>query len=106
MTGTEKQIMIVKGSLNYTTSGRKKKNLKTKKRKQDDRSYIGITRNNSHRSNNIISHRSNTVFNGQKLPPEWESERRDISSNYTIAPAYNKGAYQVIGKNEVEDIGR
>lgn len=26
--------------------------------------------------------------------------------NYTIAPAYNKGAYQVIGKSEVEAIGK
>ena len=29
-----------------------------------------------------------------------------ISSQYTIAPAYNKGAYQVIGKNNIKDIGK
>ena len=28
------------------------------------------------------------------------------SKNFTIAPAYNKGAYQVITKNNVKDIGR
>ena len=28
---------------------------------------------------------------------EWEREKLEISSQYTIAP-YNKGAYQVIGK--------
>jgi len=28
------------------------------------------------------------------------------SKNYTIAPAYNKGAYQVIPRREVKDIGR
>ena len=28
------------------------------------------------------------------------------SSKYTIAPAYNKGAYQVIPRKEVKDIGR
>ena len=33
-------------------------------------------------------------------------ERIDISSGYTIAPAYNKGAYQVISRKNVEDIGR
>ena len=33
------------------------------------------------------------------LTPE---ERRRISSQYTIAPAYNKGAYQVIPKNDLE----
>ena len=34
------------------------------------------------------------------------SERLKISSNYTIAPAYNKGAYQVITKENVKDIGK
>ena len=33
-------------------------------------------------------------------------ERRRISSQYTIAPAYNKGAYQVISRQNVKDIGR
>ena len=36
----------------------------------------------------------------------WESEKQKISSGYTVAPAYNKGAYQVIGKNNIKDIGR
>ena len=30
----------------------------------------------------------------------------EIAKNYTIAPAYNKGAYQVIGKDNIKDIGR
>ena len=37
---------------------------------------------------------------------EWEREKLKISSQYTIAPAYNKGAYQVIGKNNIKDIGK
>ena len=32
--------------------------------------------------------------------------KQEISSNYTIAPAYNKGAYQVILKDSVKDIGK
>ena len=34
------------------------------------------------------------------------SEKLKISSNYTIAPAYNKGAYQVITREDVKDIGK
>jgi hypothetical protein len=30
----------------------------------------------------------------------------EISKQYTIAPAYNKGAYQVIPRKEVKDIGK
>lgn len=98
--------MIVKGSMNYTASGRKKKPIKTKKRKEYDGRDLSSSSNSSYRGDSVRSHSTSTAFNGQKLSPEWEAERRAISSNYTIAPAYNKGAYQVIGKNEVEDIGR
>ena len=37
---------------------------------------------------------------------EGEKEKAEICKNYTIAPAYNKGAYQVIGKNNIKDIGK
>ena len=36
----------------------------------------------------------------------WDKERQEISKGYTVAPAYNKGAYQVIGKNNIKDIGK
>ena len=32
--------------------------------------------------------------------------RLEESKNFTIAPAYNKGAYQVITKSNIKDIGR
>ena len=32
--------------------------------------------------------------------------RLEESKKFTVAPAYNKGAYQVITKNNVKDIGR
>ena len=34
-----------------------------------------------------------------------DSYKKEISKNYTIAPAYNKGAYQVINKSNIKDIG-
>jgi hypothetical protein len=33
----------------------------------------------------------------------WKLEE---SKKHTVAPAYNKGAYQVIPRNEVKDIGK
>ena len=35
-----------------------------------------------------------------------KEERQRISSEYTIAPSYNKGACQVIPRSEVKHIGR
>lgn len=34
------------------------------------------------------------------------SYKAEISSKYTLAPAYNKGAYQVISQANIEDIGK
>ena len=30
----------------------------------------------------------------------------EVSKQFTVAPAYNKGAYQVIPKSGIKDIGR
>ena len=35
-----------------------------------------------------------------------KKEKQEISATYTIAPAYNKGAYQVISSENIKDIGR
>ena len=40
---------------------------------------------------------------GTKPHHNWRLEE---SRNFTVAPAYNKGAYQVIPKTEIKDIGR
>tara|TARA_A100001015_G_C14883221_1_gene669307 strand:+ start:27 stop:314 length:288 start_codon:yes stop_codon:yes gene_type:complete len=34
------------------------------------------------------------------------SPKRSGLQQYTVAPAYNKGAYQLITKNNIKDIGR
>ena len=48
-------------------------------------------------SNNVQSKANETLS---------KEERCRISSEYTIAPSYNKGAYQVIPRSEVKHIGR
>jgi hypothetical protein len=48
----------------------------------------------------------NTSSKGDGENAEWQKEKLEISSTYTIAPAYNKGAYQVVPKNEVKHIGK
>ena len=41
-----------------------------------------------------------------KIPVGVVSKKDIIPHNFTIAPAYNKGEYQVISREEVKDIGR
>ena len=87
------------GSLRHTPSGRKRKPLpKVKKRTTEWKPYEAPK-----------TYRRET--------PEYPScddkshcttivEKPQLSSKYTIAPAYNKGAYQVISTENVKDIGR
>lgn len=37
---------------------------------------------------------------------QYRQEKIDISAGYTVAPAYNKGAYQVISKENIKYIGK
>ena len=34
------------------------------------------------------------------------SKRQPVKHSFTVAPAYNKGAYQVIHENDIKDIGK
>ena len=33
-------------------------------------------------------------------------KRKSVKHSFTVAPAYNKGAYQVIHENDIKDIGK
>tara|TARA_R110001592_G_scaffold150262_2_gene376078 strand:- start:114 stop:248 length:135 start_codon:yes stop_codon:yes gene_type:complete len=35
-----------------------------------------------------------------------DTYKQEVSQSYTLAPAYNKGAYQVIPIENIKDIGR
>ena len=38
--------------------------------------------------------------------PVDDSYKQEVSKNYTVSIAYNKGAYQVIPKKDIKSIGR
>ena len=40
------------------------------------------------------------------IPVGSTPKKEIVKHNFTIAPAYNKGAYQVISKNNIKDIGK
>ena len=45
-------------------------------------------------------------MNNNYKPQTDESWKREASKSFTVAPAYNKGAYQVIPSSDVEHIGK
>lgn len=40
------------------------------------------------------------------IPSKKSLNKVELSQKYTIAPAYNKGPYALISKNEIKDIGK
>ena len=94
--------MIVKGSLNYDQFGRKRKK-KVVKRSNKTMAFKA-------KRPNFDKQSSKTMYPSAKpteyKTPEDTSYKKEISKQYTVSIAYNKGAYQVIPKNEVKDIGK
>lgn len=88
------------GSLRHTTSGRRRKPL-PKKRKTYTPDFTPLKESDYYRRN-LPEYRS--VDDGSHDTSA--TERHELDSKYTIAPAYNKGAYQVISRDNVKDIGR
>lgn len=49
---------------------------------------------------------SNSIHSSSKKEKISYQEKMEVSSQYTIAPAYNKGSYQVIAKSDITTAGR
>ena len=102
--------MIIKGSLNYDSHGRRRKTVRTKRKSHKSKwTKVGAVAQQGERRTctakvaGSIPVSSTSAGKGTKTDNSWKVE---ISKQYTIAPAYNKGAYQVIPRKEVKDIGK
>ena len=102
--------MIINGSLNYDSHGRRRKTVRKKRTtKQSKWKSLGaVAQQGEHRICTAkvagsIPVSSTNAGKGTKVDNSWKLE---ISKKYTIAPAYNKGAYQVIPREDVEHIGK
>ena len=102
-------MINMSGSMKYGPSGKRRKTnaWKAKKRHQVKIESMRMKPTPQKETEKVIPSlvsNSKGALGGKNL--DWEREKLEISSQYTIAPAYNKGAYQVIGKNNVKDIGK
>ena len=92
--------MIVQGSINYTTSGRKRK--ATKKVKKASPVFKPLTVHTTPYRRETREYPSQPMVGvAGKVD---ESYKKEVSQSYTLAPAYNKGAYQVISKENIKHI--
>ncbi len=112
-------MMNMGGSLRYDMHGRKRKAYKKNNPTPKKRRHTTTTKELQPKSNPVLdAHREHqrkypslgldarSSGKGSGTDIKWQQEKQKISSGYTVAPAYNKGAYQVIGKNNIKDIGK
>jgi hypothetical protein len=104
--------MIIKGNMNYDFHGRKRKKKRKSSNGLRQRTFVPLMQDHSLPSSPILeqakAHREKypSMPMGEYKSPVDNSYKKDISSTYTVSIPYNKGAYQVIPKDEVEHIGK
>lgn len=88
------------GSLRHTSSGRKRKPLPKAKRYTPKFEPLEVS-NTYRRETKYYKSADDGV--GICVAPDRSYTQ---NASFTVAPAYNKGAYQVISSENVKDIGR
>ena len=96
--------MIIQGSMRYSPSGRKRKTnaYKTKARPK----FVAQQKKNFKKPDTTPVVPSLKPSSKTKYENEDNSWKVEESKKWTVAPAYNKGAYQVIPKGDVKWIGK
>ena len=96
--------MIIQGSMRYSPSGRKRKTNAYKKKAKPKfvaQKTKKIQKKDTSPEIPSLIHSSKTKYKSEDN--SWKLEE---SKKWTVATAYNKGAYQVIPKGEIKDIGK
>jgi hypothetical protein len=87
--------MIIKGSLNYTFSGRKRRPSPKRKTENEFKELI-------------IRRKEKTSTYPSAIPKSCSTSKKEYPQlpGYTVSIAYNKGAYQVIPESDIRYIGK
>ena len=97
------------GSINYTFSGRKRKSkaLKTRRKTKQEFKPLKVEKSLAElRMEEFKEKYPSYSGTSNYSTPDDQSWKAEESKNFTVAPAYNKGAYQVIPRKDVEHIGK
>ena len=96
--------MIIKGSMSYDQHGRKRKSRVKSTSKKAKVGWSVVKRKQY--AENKEKNKIQSAPMGEYKVPKDTSYKKEISKQYTVAIAYNKGAYQVIPNSDVKHIGK
>jgi hypothetical protein len=97
------------GSLRYDMYGRKRKTPALNKPRRPKADFKPMVHEQTLAEKMSAEHRTkypSAEMSSTYTPNKDQSWKQEASKNFTVAPAYNKGAYQVIPRKDVEHIGR
>ena len=97
------------GSLGYDMTGRKRKMARTSMKKAKAlifQGYVDVPAYNRHDPVMERQRYPSATVTSVHTPAQDTSYKREVSSQYTVAIAYNKGAYQVVSPNDIKHIGK
>lgn len=94
--------MVISGSINHSFSGRKRSTISKVKKVKPVFKDIDEPLFKNNRGDELKQYPS------AKMTPYRPGKDTSYKTQhkFTVAPAYNKGAYMVIPRSEVKDIGR
>ena len=95
--------MIIKGQMTYDHHGRKRKSKFTKAVRTKQPEWKTFAPDTTYRRE---TKQYPSAPLSQYTPAQDTSYKQKASEKYTVSIAYNKGAYQVIPKEEVRHIGK
>ena len=93
------------GSMKYDMNGRKRKTNAWTKRKKPQSEFKPLE-NYSLRGDEDHRDKYPSVSDMGYVQTKDTSYRLEESKKFTVAPAFNKGAYQVISQSDVKHIGK
>tara|TARA_R110000764_G_scaffold83341_2_gene163946 strand:+ start:611 stop:910 length:300 start_codon:yes stop_codon:yes gene_type:complete len=99
--------MMYANSLRYDLHGRKRKSKALNKPKKYKPKFTPLEVGSVH-----PNHRDQTEYKSAALTPctqqvnQDDSYKKEISAQYTVSIAFNKGAYQVVPNSDIKHIGK
>jgi len=97
------------GSIRYDQHGRKRKTKALTPRRKIKQEFkpIEVRKTYAQQRMDEFNEKYPSYTGGPRHEtPVDNSWKAEASKNFTVAPAYNKGAYQVIPRKDVEHIGK
>ena len=103
--------MIVRGSMKHSFSGRRRKTFRAIRRQKSefvplDKAVVPNQRYLEWQEEQRKYKSAGFVADPTMGRVSDDSFRKEVSSNYTVSIAFNKGAYQVIPNKDIKHIGK